>query len=125
MAKKKTTRKKSADADKTTFEDALAELETIVHQLEDGDIGLAEAMQRYEEGVRLLKRCYSMLEKAERRIELLSGIDRDGNAVTENFDEQAEDSLNAKSARRARRRSSPATKRADDKDPCDDDSELF
>ena len=34
-----------------TFEDALVELEKIVHDLEDGDTGLEQALERYEQGV--------------------------------------------------------------------------
>jgi exodeoxyribonuclease VII small subunit len=72
-----------------TFEAALALLEEIVHDLEDGRIGLAESLSRYEEGVKLLKRCYALLEQAERRIELVTGIDAAGNPVTQPFDDSA------------------------------------
>ena len=68
------------------FEDALARLEQIVHTLEEGDIGLNESLEKYEEGVKLLRQSYELLEKAERRIELLSGVDAEGNPVTEPFD---------------------------------------
>ena len=51
----------------SNFEEALTQLETIVHALEDGQIGLADALGRYEEGVKLLKQCYGLLEKTERR----------------------------------------------------------
>ena len=76
MAKKETQKENRRDA--ANFEEATAELEKIVRDLEDGKLGLAEAMQRYEQGVGLLQRCYQLLESAERRIELLSGIDADG-----------------------------------------------
>lgn len=72
-----------------TFEQALERLEAIVHQLEDGQIGLEESLARYEEGVALLKRCYGILETAEQRVALLTGVDGDGNAVTEPFDATA------------------------------------
>jgi len=71
------------------FEAALARLEGIVHELEEGQIGLAEALARYEEGVRLLKQCYDLLQSAERRIELLTGVDALGQPVTEGFDDSA------------------------------------
>lgn len=71
------------------FEEALERLETIVHELEEGEIGLAEALARYENGVQLLKQCYSLLEHAERRIEQLCGFDADGNPVVQPFDESA------------------------------------
>jgi exodeoxyribonuclease VII small subunit len=64
-------------------------LEEIVHQLEEGDLGLSEAMSRYEEGVKLLRQSFDLLERAERKIELLSGVDADGNPVTQPFDDEA------------------------------------
>jgi len=72
-----------------SFEQALAALEQIVRDLEDGRCGLAESLARYEQGVKLLKNCYAQLEQAERRIELLTGIDAAGNAVVAPFDDAA------------------------------------
>ena len=68
-----------------SFEAALASLEAIVHDLEDGDLGLAEALARYEQGIKHLRHCYDLLEQAERKIELLTGIDADGRAKTTPF----------------------------------------
>ena len=53
------------------FEDALARLETIVTELEKGDLPLEEALKIFEEGVRLSKSCMKMLEEAERKVEIL------------------------------------------------------
>jgi exodeoxyribonuclease VII small subunit len=75
--------------DQPTFEAGLKRLEEIVHLLEQGDVGLNEAMQRYEEGVKLLRQSYELLERAERRIELLSGVDAEGNPITKPFDDTA------------------------------------
>jgi exodeoxyribonuclease VII small subunit len=88
------------------FEDALAALEEIVHTLEEGQIGLAESLARYEEGVKLLKQCYQILERAERRIELLSGVGAGGDAITQPFDDAAlslEEKARARSQRRSRK----------------------
>jgi exodeoxyribonuclease VII small subunit len=68
-----------------SFEAALASLESIVHDLEDGDLGLAEALARYEQGIKHLRHCYDLLEQAERKIELLTGIDAEGRAKTVPF----------------------------------------
>jgi len=75
--------------EKVGFEEALERLEAIVHELEEGQIGLSDAMARYEEGVKLLRGCHGELRKAERRIELLTGIDEDGSVVAEPFDDEA------------------------------------
>jgi exodeoxyribonuclease VII small subunit len=87
-----------------TFEQALERLEQIVHQLEEGDIGLAESLNHYEMGIGLLKQCYGLLERAERRIELLSGVDAAGNPITEPFADDGERPLEEKGQNRARRR---------------------
>jgi exodeoxyribonuclease VII small subunit len=68
-----------------TFEHSLAELESIVHQLEDGQLGLAEALARYEQGVKHLKHCYQLLQQAERKIDLLTGVADNGMPVTQSF----------------------------------------
>ena len=61
--------------DELTFEQALEALEKIVRELEDGQTGLEESLQRYEMGVALLKRCYGQLCEAEQRILQLTGVD--------------------------------------------------
>ncbi len=94
--------------DSPSFEQALVQLEKIVHQLEDGEVGLAEALAHYEQGVKLLKQCYGLLQRAERRIELLSGVDDEGNPVTEPFDDEASLALEQKAQPRSRRRSRKA-----------------
>ena len=58
--------------DKPTFEQALSKLEKIVEQIESGQIGLEESIARYEEGIRLIKQCRSILDAAEKKIQLLS-----------------------------------------------------
>jgi exodeoxyribonuclease VII small subunit len=69
-----------------TFEQAFAELEQIVHDLEDGQISLENALNRYEKGVGLLKRCYAQLQQAEQRIQLLLGVSADGQAALQPFE---------------------------------------
>ncbi|HEV3263112.1 MAG TPA: exodeoxyribonuclease VII small subunit [Gemmataceae bacterium] len=75
--------------DNLTFEQALAELERIVRELEDGNTGLEESLARYELGVGLLKRCYGQLCQAEQRILLLTGVDEDGRPITHPFEHAA------------------------------------
>lgn len=66
-----------------TFEQSLAELEKIVHELEDGELGLADSLARYEQGVKHLKHCYQLLQSAERKIDLLTGVTDDGAPITQ------------------------------------------
>jgi exodeoxyribonuclease VII small subunit len=105
MAKKKPTPRDDCVA---SFEESLEELEKIVAELESGKLGLSDALSRYELGVKHLKACQQLLERAERKIELLSGVDADGNPITQPFDEGNADSLEAKAAARGQRRTSAA-----------------
>ena len=72
-----------------SFEQTLGRLEEIVHLLEEGKIGLDEALGRYEEGMGLLRNAYALLESAQRRISLLSGVDSEGNPVLRPMDDTA------------------------------------
>jgi exodeoxyribonuclease VII small subunit len=54
-----------------TFEEALKELEKIVTDVDAGKIGLEESMSQYESGMKLIKYCRSILEQAEKRIEII------------------------------------------------------
>jgi exodeoxyribonuclease VII small subunit len=101
MAKKNSTPR---DECANTFEESLEELEKIVAELESGKLGLAEALARYEQGVKHLKGCQQLLERAERKIELLSGVDADGNPITRPFEEAEEITLEEKAATRGQRR---------------------
>lgn len=53
------------------FEDAMARLETIVLELEKGDLPLDESLKIFEEGIRLSKSCLKMLDETERKVEIL------------------------------------------------------
>ena len=101
MAKKKPTPR---DECANSFEESLEELEKIVAELESGKLGLADALERYEQGVKHLKGCQQLLELAERKIELLSGVDADGNPITKPFDEAEDTSLEEKAVTRGQRR---------------------
>ena len=90
----------SDECSQPTFEQSLKRLEEIVHLLEEGELGLNEALERYEEGVKLLRQSYDLLQRAERRIELLSGVDAEGNPVTQPFDDTATADIGEKSKRR-------------------------
>jgi exodeoxyribonuclease VII small subunit len=54
------------------FEGAIAELESVVKKLEEGDLPLEQSLALYERGVQLSRFCHARLEEAERRIEILN-----------------------------------------------------
>ena len=69
-----------------TFESALGELESIVQQLEQGDLDLEESLKLFEKGVKLSRECRERLAKAERRIEILL-TDANGGLSAKNIED--------------------------------------
>ena len=55
-----------------SFEEALAELEQILAEIEGGELGLEESLVKYERGNFLIHHCRGVLNTAEKQIELLS-----------------------------------------------------
>lgn len=53
------------------FENALARLETIVGELEKGELALEDAIGLFEEGVKISRFCSGKLDEAERKVEIL------------------------------------------------------
>lgn len=62
----------SKSAKKINYEDSVAQLETTISKLEQGDLSLEEALQSFEEGVRLSRECQTLLADAEQRVILLT-----------------------------------------------------
>jgi exodeoxyribonuclease VII small subunit len=71
------------------FEQALGRLESVVRELESSETGLDQSLVKYEEGVRLLKRCRGILDDTERKIRLMTGVDADGSPITAPFEATA------------------------------------
>lgn len=78
-----------------SFESALAGLERAVAALESGRLDLDEALKQYEEGVRLLGHCNALLDGAERKVALLTGVNADGIPDTAPFNATATAERNA------------------------------
>ena len=73
MAKPPPTRPEAEDAETSmSYEQALAELESLIDRIERGEIGLEESLAEYRRGAALLKRCRAILETAEQQIEQLT-----------------------------------------------------
>ena len=53
------------------LEKALGDLETLVEELESGDLPLEKAMQKFEDGIKLTRSCQSALKDAEQKVEVL------------------------------------------------------
>lgn len=63
-----------------TFEESVKELEKTVQSLEKGDLTLEESIEAFEKGIELSKTCNDILDKAEKRINILVG---NGEELTE------------------------------------------
>jgi exodeoxyribonuclease VII small subunit len=110
------------------FEASLAELQRIVTDLETGSTGLEQSLADFERGVKLLRTCYRILEDAEQKIELLLGVNEQGEPVTEPFDATAtyNEQEQTVGRRRATKKSlSPKTPEAPSSVENDDEGALF
>jgi exodeoxyribonuclease VII small subunit len=74
---------------KGEFEKSLARLEEVVKRLESPDLSLDEAMNLFEEGVKLSRECQKQLEEAEGRVEILLKK-ADGKIAAEPFEPEDE-----------------------------------
>ena len=75
------------DRDVPAFEDALSQLEELVHEMESDQMPLEELIKNYEEGTRLFKVCEKRLDEAQGRIEIIRK-NRNGQGVVEPFGDQ-------------------------------------
>ena len=65
------------------FEDAIKKLEDIAKELESGELGLDESVNKFEEGMKLSKVCNKILNEAEKKVNIL--IDNGDEITEENF----------------------------------------
>lgn len=66
-----------------SFEEAMEKLEEIVSRLESGDVQLEQAIELFQEGMRLSHLCGTKLEQVERKIEML--VEENGTLVKKPF----------------------------------------
>lgn len=70
---------------KKTFETALARLEEIARELEEGDLTLENSLKKFDEGIKLADFCNTKLTEAKAKVEIL--LNKDGELSTKPFDE--------------------------------------
>lgn len=66
-----------------TFEQALEQLERIVTQIEQGKVPLEESIEKYEQGMKLILHCRTILDSAEKRIETIGKKSANGDKPDE------------------------------------------
>ncbi len=113
MVKKKS-EEKSGTEEPIDFESSLQELELIVRRLEQGGGPLEQALDDYAKAILLVKSCQGRLDQAERKIELLSGVDANGNPVVRELDDEELSLEDKQAGRDARRSGSPRSRTTDD-----------
>lgn len=77
--------KNSKETEQQSFEESLAQLETLVKSLEGGDLNLEEALKTFEQGIKLSQHCQQALQAAEQKVDML--VDEKGNLTTTPFPE--------------------------------------
>ena len=65
------------------FEQSLAELESLVQQMESGELSLEQSLKAFEQGVKLTRDCQKALTEAEQKVQLL--LEKNGELTTEAF----------------------------------------
>lgn len=53
------------------FEKALADLETLVSSMEEGELSLEESLKAFEQGIKLTRDCQTALKTAEQKVQIL------------------------------------------------------
>ncbi|HXC58044.1 MAG TPA: exodeoxyribonuclease VII small subunit [Steroidobacteraceae bacterium] len=84
------TRKNRDEPATPDFETSLQELETLVAQLERGDLPLAESLALFEQGVALTRSCHARLTEAQQKVSILlqqNGAPQDFDPDIDNRDE--------------------------------------
>lgn len=74
----------TATEEKLSFEDAMQQLETIVQQLEQGELPLEQALQQFERAIRLSRISQTKLQQAEQKVSQL--LQQNGEAKLTAFD---------------------------------------
>lgn len=70
------------------FEQSLADLESLVTQMENGDLTLEASLNAFEEGIKLTRECQTMLDQAEQKVHILTF--QNGELKTEPFNTEQE-----------------------------------
>lgn len=66
-----------------SFEEQIEQLESIVGELEKGDLSLEDSVKKFEEGIKISNECNKTLEEAEKKITIL--VNKDGEMKEEDF----------------------------------------
>jgi exodeoxyribonuclease VII small subunit len=88
MVEEKTDETGTEEDTEVSFEDALSQLEDVIHRMETGESPLESLVENYQSGVRLLKLCRSKIELAEMKVKEVT--DKDGKLESRDFTQAEE-----------------------------------
>lgn len=71
------------------FEQSLKALETLVQQMEQGELTLQQSLEAFEEGVKLTRACQQQLETAEQRVQVL--VEKNGEVTATPLDPEVDE----------------------------------
>jgi exodeoxyribonuclease VII small subunit len=74
------------DKKNINLEKSLADLETLVAELEGGELSLEDAMKKFEQGIKLTRTCQNILKDAEQKVEIL--LENNGEDTLTSFDDK-------------------------------------
>ena len=74
-------------SDKINFESAIKELESLVEQMEQGDISLEKSLENFERGIELTRTCQKALQEAEQKVQILT--QKQGEETVEDFHDES------------------------------------
>lgn len=78
------------DPKQVTFETAISELETIVQQLESGDLELEQSLKLFERGIELTRISQGRLQEAEQKVQVL--MEKQGSLELQPFQVESDSS---------------------------------
>lgn len=92
-ASRQETGQSAAEDQPLAFEEALGRLDEAVTALESGNLPLEDALDLYEEGMRMAQRCQELLDRAELRVRRLQVVEGEGatSYALDDFDLDADD----------------------------------
>lgn len=71
------------------LETALNEINTVIEQMEHGELSLEQSLEKFERGISLIKHCQKVLQEAEQKVQIL--MQNDSNNELENYEDENTD----------------------------------
>lgn len=57
------------------LEEAFSQLEDVIAKMQSGELTLEQSFQKYEEGMKLIQSCHSAIDKVEKKLQVIEGVE--------------------------------------------------